>query len=160
MGNIAIYPGSFDPCTNGHLDIILRASKLFDKLYVAVLINSSKIPTFTVSERVALLKRVTKDIKNIEVITFDGLLVGIAEKLGARVIIKGLRAMSDFEYEFQMSMANAQLSPHIETLFMTTSSANSFLSSSMVKEVARNGGSITHFVPPELEQDIVNKLKK
>lgn len=158
MGKIAIYPGSFDPCTNGHLDIILRASKLFDKLYVAVLRNSSKKPTFTSEERVLLLKKATKDVPNIEVITFNGLLVGIAEKIGASVIIKGLRAMSDFEYEFQMALANKMLSPNIETLFMMTSSENSFLSSSLVREVAQNGGCISHFVPPELEQDIINKL--
>lgn len=158
MNNIAIYPGSFDPCTNGHLDIIVRSAKLFDKLYVAVLNNSQKKPLFSVEERMELLKKATADIPNIEIISFDGLLVSIAEQVGARVIIKGLRAMSDFEYEFQMALANRGLNQDIETLFMTTTTDNSFLSSSLVKEVARNGGKISQFVPAVIEEEIAKKL--
>ncbi len=158
MNNVAIYPGSFDPCTNGHLDIITRSAKLFDKLYVAVLRNSQKQPLFSVDERIELLKKATSDIDNIEIIAFDGLLVSIAEQVGARVIIKGLRAMSDFEYEFQMALANRGLNQNIETLFMTTTTDNSFLSSSLVKEVARNGGKISAFVPDVIEEEIAKKL--
>lgn len=156
--NIAIYPGSFDPCTNGHLDVISRSSKLFDKLYVAVLVNRNKVPTFTIEERVELLKRVTSDIPNIEIISFNSLLVNIATEVGASVIIKGLRAVSDFEYEFQMALANSRLVPGIETLFLPTSNENLFLSSSLVKEVASNGGDISSLVPPEIREDIVRKF--
>ncbi|MDD4689832.1 MAG: pantetheine-phosphate adenylyltransferase [Eubacteriales bacterium] len=158
MSNIAIYPGSFDPCTNGHLDIIARSAPLFDKLYVAVLKNSDKKPLFSVDERIALLGKATAEIDNIEIISFGGLLVNIAEQVGARVIIKGLRAMSDFEYEFQMALANKGLNPNVETLFMTTNTDNSFLSSSLVKEIARNGGKISQFVPEAIEEEIAKKL--
>lgn len=158
MGNIAIYPGSFDPCTNGHLDIITRSAALFDKLYVAVLKNSQKKPLFSIEERMELLKKAAAGINNIEIISFDGLLVNIADRVGARVIIKGLRAMSDFEYEFQMALANKGLNQNIETLFMTTTTDNSFLSSSLVKEIARNGGKISQFVPAAIEEEIAKKL--
>ena len=158
MKNIAVYPGSFDPCTNGHLDIITRSSKIFDTLYVAVLNNGAKKPAFTVAERTQHLKKVTRNLKNVNVTTFNGLLVKFMNEIGAHVIVKGLRAMSDFEYEFQMALTNNKIDSSIETIFMTTASENSFLSSSMVKEVAVLGGDIGAFVPPEIEQDILKKL--
>ena len=158
MKNIAVYPGSFDPCTNGHLDIITRASRLFDTLYVAVLSNATKKPAFTVAERTQHLKKVTKSLENVNVITFNGLLAKFMKEIDANIIVKGLRAMSDFEYEFQMALTNNKLDSEIETIFMTTASENSFLSSSMVKEVAVLGGDIGAFVPPEIEKDILRKL--
>ena len=136
---VAIYPGSFDPVTNGHLDIITRGSKVFDKLIVGVLVNVDKVGLFPIEERVELIKRVTKHLENVEVVSFNGLLVELAKKNNARVILKGLRAVSDFEYEFQMALMNSQLDSDVETLFMTTSAANSFLSSSSVKQVAKFG---------------------
>lgn len=139
---VAIYPGSFDPITNGHLDIITRGSKIFDKLIVGVLVNVDKVGLFEIEERVELIKRVTSHLHNVEVISFKGLLVDLAKEYDARVILKGLRAVSDFEYEFQMALMNSQLDSNIETLFMTTSAANSFLSSSSVKQVAKFGGGI------------------
>ena len=126
---VAIYPGSFDPITNGHLDIITRGSKVFDKLIVGVLVNVDKVGLFPIEERVELIKRVTKHLENVEVVSFNGLLVDLAKRNNARVILKGLRAVSDFEYEFQMALMNSQLDSDVETLFMTTSAANSFLSS-------------------------------
>ncbi len=156
MTNIAIYPGSFDPCTNGHLDIIERSSKIFEKVIVAVLVNSSKTPTFTLEERIELLKEATAHIPNVEVMGFNGLLAQFADQQKAKVIIKGLRAVSDFEYEFQMSLTNNKLNPNVETLFMTTKSENMYLSSSIVREVARYGGSIEDMVPAT----IVNKIYK
>lgn len=156
LKNIAIYPGSFDPCTNGHLDIIERSSKIFEKVIVAVLVNSSKTPTFTVDERIELLTEATAHIPNVEVMGFNGLLAQFAEQQKAKVIIKGLRAVSDFEYEFQMSLTNNKLNPNVETLFMTTKSENMYLSSSIVREVARYGGSIEDMVPTT----IVNKIYK
>ncbi len=159
MKNIAIYPGSFDPCTNGHLDIIERSSKIFEKVIVAVLVNSSKTPTFTVEERMDLLKTATKHIPNVEVMTFNGLLAQFAEQQKAKIIIKGLRAVSDFEYEFQMSLTNNKLNPNVETLFMTTKSENMYLSSSIVREVARYGGSIEGMVPDVITEKIYKKFK-
>ena len=156
MKNIAIYPGSFDPCTNGHLDIIERSSKIFEKVIVAVLVNSSKTPTFTLEERTELLKAATAHLPNVEVMGFNGLLAQFAEQQNAKVIVKGLRAVSDFEYEFQMSLTNNKLNPNVETLFMTTKSENMYLSSSIVREVARYGGSIEDMVPAT----IVNKIYK
>ena len=158
MSNIAIYPGSFDPCTNGHLDIITRSAKLFDKLYVAVLKNSQKKPLFSVEERMELLKKATADIPNIEIISFDGLLVTIAEQVGARVIIKGLRAMSDFEYEFQMAHINKHLYDKAETVFLCADSESTYLSSSMVKQIASFGGDINAFVPAAIVDDIKKRL--
>lgn len=160
MNNIAIYPGSFDPITNGHLDIIVRASKIFDKVIVAVLENpEKKNPLFTIEERVELIKRVTKDIDNVEVESFKGLLVNYAKEKSAKVIIKGLRAVSDFEYELQMAMMNNKLNNQLETLFMMTSNKYSFLSSSLVKQVAMYGGCIKDLVPEEIIDDIRNKFK-
>ena len=126
---VAIYPGSFDPITNGHLDIITRGAKVFDKLIVGVLVNIDKVGLFSIKERVELIKRVTQHLPNVEVVSFNGLLVDLAKEYEAKVILKGLRAVTDFEYEFQMALMNSQLDNEVETLFMTTSAANSFLSS-------------------------------
>ncbi len=156
---VAIYPGSFDPITNGHLDIITRGSKVFDKLIVGVLVNVDKIGLFPIEERVELIKKVTKHLENVEVVSFNGLLVDLAKKNNARVILKGLRAVSDFEYEFKMALMNSQLDPNVETLFMTTSAANSFLSSSSVKQVAKFGGNINGLVPDEIIDDVIKKIK-
>ncbi len=156
--NIAVYPGSFDPITNGHTDIIKRASKIFDRVYVAVLKNSAKAaPMFTISERMELIERITGDYDNVYVDTFSGLLVEYMEKKGANVIIKGLRAISDFEYEFQMALMNHKLAKNIETMFMMTSAKYSFLSSSIVKEVARYNGSLDGLVDERIVKDIVNR---
>lgn len=155
--NIAIYPGSFDPITNGHLDIITRGAKIYDKLIVAVLVNVDKKCLFTIEERVELIKRVTKNLDNVEVLSFDGLLVDFAKIHGSKVILKGLRTMSDFEYEFQMALMNSKLNSEVETVFMMTSSAYSYVSSSSVKQVAKFGGSIKGLVPDELISDIMEK---
>lgn len=157
--NTFIYPGSFDPVTNGHLDIIERASKICDKLIVAVLVSHFKTPLFTMDERVDLLKRVTSHCTNVEIECFSGLLVDYVNKKQANVIIKGLRAVSDFEYELQMTLLNKKQAPEIETLFMMSSINYSFLSSSMVKELARYGGNIKGLVPECIEEDIINKFK-
>ena len=156
--NVAIVPGSFDPVTNGHLDIIKRTSELFDVVYVSILSNSSKNPLFTVSERIDLLKRVTKDIPNVKVESFTGLLVDYSREKKSKFIVKGLRAVSDFEYEYQMSLTNKQLAPEIETFFITTNVKYAYLSSSIVKEVAKYGGDLTEMVPPEIIQDIKDKI--
>lgn len=155
---VAIYPGSFDPVTNGHLDIITRGSKLFDKLIVGVLVNIDKKGLFTIDERVDLIKKVTAHLPNVEVISFNGLLVNLAKKYDARIILKGLRAVSDFEYEFQMALMNSQLDSDIETLFMMTSAEYSYLSSSSVKQVAKFGGNITGLVPDEIMDDVIKKI--
>lgn len=158
--NIAIYPGSFDPVTNGHLDIIERTAKIFDKVIVAILINSSKVPTFSTEEKTAMLKKATAHIPNVEIEFFDGLLVNFVKSKGAHVIVKGLRAISDFEYEFQMAMLNKSVEPEIETLFMMTSNKYSYLSSSIVKELGRLGAGLTDLVPEVIEKDIIAKLTK
>lgn len=160
MKKNAVYPGSFDPVTNGHLDIIKRASKIFDTLYVAILENSAKTPAFSMDERVELLKKVTADIDNVVIGKFSGLLVDYAESVDANVIIKGLRAVSDFEYEFQMALMNRNLNRNIETLFMTTNEKYSYLSSSIVKEVAKHQGSLKGLVPECLEKTILSKFEK
>lgn len=157
---ICVYPGSFDPVTNGHLDVINRASKLCDKLIVAVLVNSSKSPMFSIEERVDLLKCVLKDRTNIEVENFSGLLVDFMREKNAKAIIKGLRAVSDFEYEFQMALMNKNQSPDIETLFMMTNINYSYLSSSMVKELVKYGGNIDDLVPECTKDAMISKFKK
>ena len=146
----AVYPGSFDPVTNGHLDIIKRASKIFDEVIVAVAVNSSKEPLFTIEERIEIVKRVVQDYPNVKVDTFNGLLVKYCKDNDASVIIKGLRAVSDFEYEFQMASINKKLVDDVETLFMMTNTKYSYLSSSLVKEIARLNGCIKDLVPSEL----------
>ena len=157
---IAVYPGSFDPITNGHLDIITRGAKVFDKLIVGVLVNIDKVGLFSIKERVELIKRVTQHLPNVEVVSFNGLLVDLAKEYEAKVILKGLRAVTDFEYEFQMALMNSQLDNEVETLFMTTSAANSFLSSSSVKQVAKFGGKINGLVPDEIVEDVIRKIKE
>ncbi|MBA2530126.1 MAG: pantetheine-phosphate adenylyltransferase [Euzebyales bacterium] len=147
MSVTAVCPGSFDPVTYGHLDVIRRAAASFDRLIVACLRNAGKQPLFDVDERVELVRSVTADLGNVEVAAFDGLLVNFCREHGVRVIIKGLRAVSDFEYELAMAQMNSRLGD-VETLFLTTSPVYSYLSSSLVKEVARFGGDIADFVPP------------
>lgn len=154
----AIYPGSFDPVTNGHLDIITRGSRLFDKLIVGVLVNIDKQGLFTIDERVDLIKEVTAHLPNVEVISFNGLLVDLAKKHDSKIILKGLRAVSDFEYEFQMALMNSQLDSDIETLFMMTSAEYSYLSSSSVKQVAKFGGNITGLVPAKIMNKVIEKI--
>lgn len=155
---ICIYPGSFDPITNGHIDIIERASKVFDKLIVAVLVNSSKNAVFSLEERVELLQRVFENRNDIEIESFSGLLVDYAKEKNANTIIKGLRAVSDFEYELQMALLNKTLNPEIETLFMMTSINYCYLSSSAVRDIAKNGGNIDGLVPNCIKDTIIKKL--
>ena len=155
---IAIYPGSFDPLTNGHLDVITRSSKLFDKIIVGVLANSAKSCLFSMDERIEFINRVTGNLKNVCVTGFSGLLVNFAKENNASVIIKGLRALSDFEYEFQMALVNKNQYTEVETMFMATSSEYMFLSSSVVKELAKHKGSLDGLVPKEIEYDLYNKF--
>ncbi|NLB42478.1 MAG: pantetheine-phosphate adenylyltransferase [Clostridiales bacterium] len=157
---IAVYPGSFDPLTYGHLDIIQRSSRVFDKVIVAVVKNRSKKPLFSVEERMDFIKRCISDLPNVEVDHFDGLLVNFVIDKGAQVIVKGLRAMSDFEYEFQMALLNRKLQPEVETMFLMTDHKYSYLSSSMVKEIAGLGGSIQDLVPENILQDILDKYSE
>ena len=155
---IALYPGSFDPITLGHLNIIRRAAKIFDRVIVCVMVNSSKTPLFTLEERVELIERTVSRLGNVEVEMCNDLLVKHAKERGASVIVKGLRAVSDFDWEFQMALANKVIEPEIETLFMTSSSKYTYLSSTVVREMARYGASIAEFVPFEIIEDIVNKV--
>lgn len=157
---IAVYPGSFDPTTNGHLDIVKRSGLLFDKVIVAVLNNPNKKPLFSVEERVDILRRTCKDIENVEIDCFSGLLIDYAKSKNACAIVKGLRAVSDFEYELQMAHMNKKLNPNIETIFIMTNSRYSYLSSSLVKEVARFGGCIKGLVPEIIEDEIHNRFIK
>jgi pantetheine-phosphate adenylyltransferase len=153
----AIYPGSFDPVTLGHLDIIKRSAGLTDYLIVAVLNNSSKTPLFSVDERVNMLKDATKDLTNVEVISFSGLLVDFARQHDCNVIIRGLRAVTDFEYELAMSQTNRVVNPNIDTIFLNTSLKYAYLSSSTVKEVAKYGGDVSKFVPKNVIEPIYKK---
>ena len=158
---IAICPGSFDPATMGHLDIIQRSSKIFDKVIVVVMSNYNKSNySFTAEERVHLLERCTADIPNVEIDSYDGLLVDYAKKVGAIAVVKGLRAVSDFEYEFQQALTNKKLFPELETVFVTAQADNMFLSSSVVKQVCGLGGDITPFVPPEIHDDIIKRIRR
>ncbi|OGO78412.1 MAG: pantetheine-phosphate adenylyltransferase [Clostridiales bacterium GWB2_37_7] len=155
---IAVCPGSFDPVTNGHLDIIARASKMFDKVIVAVLKNSSKNSMFALEERVEMLRINSAGLGNVEVDSFSGLLIDFMKLKDAQIIIKGLRAVSDFEYEMQMALMNRKLDSNIETVFMMTSSKYSYLSSSLVKEVARHGGCIHGLVPDLIEEELIKRF--
>ena len=155
---IAVYPGSFDPITNGHLDIIRRASKLYDQLIVGVLDNSSKKPMFSSADRKAMIEEAISELPNVKCDIFSGLLVDFAKMNGASVIVKGLRTVSDFEYEFQMALANKKLNPEVETVFLTTAAENMYLSSSMVKQIASMGGDVGDFVPEQIRQDITERL--
>ncbi len=156
----AIYPGSFDPVTNGHLDVIRRSSKMVDELIVGVLNNNAKMPLFSVEERVKMLEEVTKDIPNVRIYPFDGLLIDFAAKMEAGVVIRGLRAITDFEYELQMSQTNHKLNPDVETIFLTTSIEYSYLSSTTVKEIASYNGDITQFVPEAVVGKLEQKMKE
>lgn len=158
MQRTVIYPGSFDPVTLGHVDIIRRAAKMFDHVIVAVLCNAEKTPSFTTEERMHLLEEATKDIHNIEITTFGGLLAEYAKKRNVTAVVKGLRALSDFEYEFQMSLTNKKLNPGLETVFLTASSEYMYLSSSIVKQIAYLGGDITNFVPQCIHDEIKERL--
>lgn len=155
---IAIYPGSFDPITNGHLDLIERGCRLFDRLIVAILRNETKLPLFTVEERIEMLREVVGCYRNVEVDSFDGLLVDYAAQNGATVLLRGIRAISDYEYELQMALMNRRLRPDIETVFMMSSEAYSFISSRLVKEVFGLGGNIAGLVPPPVESRLRNRL--
>ena len=156
---IAICPGSFDPVTYGHLDIITRSAGMFSKVIVVVAGNASKHCSFTPEERVEMIKKCVADLDNVEVDHYGGLLADYAAQKGATAIIKGLRAMSDFEYEFQMALTNKKLNPNVETLFLTTSAQNMYLSSSMVKQIASMDGDISSFVPDVIKQDIIDRIK-
>ena len=154
----AIYPGSFDPVTFGHLDIITRSSKIVDELIIGVLMNKAKTPLL--EERVKMLKEVTKDLGNVKVVPFDGLLVEFARQQKARLVIRGLRAITDFEYEIQMSQTNHKLEPEVETMFLTTNLKYSYLSSTIVREVAAFGGDISQFVPETVAKSIKEKMSQ
>ena len=158
--NICLYPGSFDPITTGHLDIITRLSKIYDEVIVAVLNNSAKTPLFTTDERIELIKKSTSDLKNVKAEQFDGLLVDFAKLKNITTIVKGLRAISDFEYEFQMALLNKKLSPEIETLFMISSENHQYISSSIVKEIARLGGDLSGLLPDIIINDLKEKIEK
>jgi pantetheine-phosphate adenylyltransferase len=159
-GSVAVYPGSFDPVTNGHLDIITRGLAVFDAVIIAILVNPQKHPLFTVEERVALIREAYKGEARVRVDTFSGLLVDYAEKVGASVIVRGLRAVSDFEYEFQMALMNRRLDPNIETVFMAPADGYSYVSSRLVKEVFQLGGDVSALVPKLVERRLREKYGK
>jgi pantetheine-phosphate adenylyltransferase len=155
----AIYPGSFDPLTNGHLDVMQRAAKLFDRVVVAVAKNEGKNPLFTQNERLALVKQAVKHLPNVEADTFDSLLVEYVVSQKAQAIVRGLRAVSDFEFEFQLALMNRKLDESVETIFMMPKDTYTFLSSRIVKEIARLGGDVSAFVPPNVQSALHRKLK-
>ena len=153
----AIYPGSFDPVTNGHMDMIVRASKIVDELVVGVLNNSAKNSLFSVEERVSMLEEMTRDMKNVTVTSFDGLMVDYMDEIGATIVVRGLRAVTDFEYELQIAQTNHKVNPKIDTIFLTTSLEYAYLSSTIVKEFASYGGDISKFVPVQFIDRIYEK---
>jgi pantetheine-phosphate adenylyltransferase len=155
----ALYPGTFDPPTNGHVDLIQRGSKLFDHLTVAILVNPVKNPLFTVEERVEMLEEVTKSLGNVSVATFEGLMVEFARRVGASAVLRGIRAISDYEHEFQMALMNRRLAPEVETVFLQPAGRYSFVSSRMVKEVFSFGGDISGLVPPNVVQKLRARIK-
>lgn len=156
----AIYPGSFDPLTNGHLDVLQRATKLFDRVIVAIASNESKNPLFTLKERLALVEPAIATMKNVKADIFEGLLVEYAARQNAQAIVRGLRAVSDFEFEFQMALMNRKLAENIETIFMMPKESYTFISSRIVKEIARLGGDVSPFVPPHVGVALKKKLKR
>jgi pantetheine-phosphate adenylyltransferase len=158
MPTLAVYPGSFDPLTNGHVDIIMRGARLFDRIVVAILINAEKAPLFTMQERVEIARDVFKGMPNVEVDTFDGLLVDYVERRRAQVIVRGLRAVSDFEFEFQMALMNQRLNDKIETIFMMPAEQYTYISSRLIKEVFKLGGRVHGLVPDMVEERLRNKI--
>ena len=154
----AVYPGSFDPITNGHLDIVERSAEMFDNIVIAIFINPNKKPLFSVEERLELIREVTRHLPNVQVDSFQGLLSDYARQRSAKVIIRGLRAVSDFEYEFQMALMNKKLNPNVETIFMSSSSKNIYISSTIIKEVSSLGGSISGLVPRVVENRLMEKF--
>jgi pantetheine-phosphate adenylyltransferase len=158
MSTLAVYPGSFDPLTNGHVDIILRGARLFDRIIVAILVNAEKSPLFSMEERVEITRSVFKDHASVEVDTFDGLLVDYVERRQAQVIVRGLRAVSDFEFEFQMALMNQRLNSHIETVFMMPAEQYTYISSRLIKEVFKLGGRVNGLVPELVEQRLREKV--
>jgi pantetheine-phosphate adenylyltransferase len=154
----AVYPGTFDPVTNGHEDLIRRASRLFDRVLVSVAVNASKTPGFPLEERVRLLREVLGDVDNVAVVAFEGLLADFVHEQGAGVILRGLRAISDFEYEFQMASMNRKMDAELETLFLMTGESYTYLSSSLVREICRMGGDVSAFVHPRVAQALSQKL--
>lgn len=156
----AICPGSFDPITLGHLDVIRRAAKMFERVVVCVVYNANKHSTFTLEERMAHIRAVTKDFPNVEVDGWDGLLVDYADKYEQPVVVRGLRALSDFEYEFMMALTNKKMNSRVETIFLAADEKYTYLSSSTVKEIAGYGGDVSRFIPPEVLDDLMEKMKK
>lgn len=155
---VAVYPGTFDPVTNGHVDLIIRASKLFDSVIVAVAANPGKEPLFDLDTRVRLIRSVTDSMSNVEVLPFDNLLVEFVAELDAEVILRGLRAVSDFEYEFQLAGMNRRLAPNIETMFLTPAEQFAYISSSLVREIAALGGNVSEFVPADVQAAILKRF--
>ena len=157
---IAICPGSFDPITKGHVDIIERTSKLFDKVYAVVMVNAAKKPTFTTEERVDMIKKCTAHLENVEAESFEGLIADYARQKDAHTLVKGLRAVTDFEYEFQQALTNKKLNSDLETLFMVTNQEYMYLSSTIVRQIAEFGGDIEQFVPHEIKDELIKKMVK
>jgi pantetheine-phosphate adenylyltransferase len=160
MSTLAVYPGSFDPLTNGHVDIILRGSRLFDRIIVAILVNAEKSPLFTIAERVEIARAVFRDQPSVEIDTFDGLLVDYVERRKAQVIVRGLRAVSDFEFEFQMALMNQRLNSKLDTVFMMPAEQYTYISSRLIKEVFALGGRVHGLVPDLVEERLREKQKK
>jgi pantetheine-phosphate adenylyltransferase len=159
MNTKAVYPGSFDPVTNGHIDLIERSAAVFDRVIIAILRNADKTPLFSVEERVEMMEEATRHLDNVTVTSFAGLLVDFADQIGANVIVRGIRYISDYEYELQMALMNRRLSDKVETVFMMPAEAYSFLSSKLVKEIAQFGGSVDGFVPPVVEKRLCSKFQ-
>lgn len=160
MKKTVICPGSFDPVTRGHMDIINRAARMFDCVIIGVLVNSAKIPSFSIEERISFLEEATKELDNVKVVSFDGLLAEYCRQNKIDAVVRGLRAVSDFEYEFQMALTNKKLNPQLETIFLSADADAMYLSSSMVREVASMGGDISNFVPECIHDKIVRGLRK
>lgn len=158
MKTKAIYPGTFDPITNGHSDLVFRAARLFDHVVVAIAANPSKQPLFSLEERVALAQNCFSQLENVSVVGFSGLLADFAKEYSAQVLLRGVRAVADFEYEFQLASMNRQLNPNLDSLFMTPSEKNTFISSTLVKEVARHGGDVSNFVAPAVKKALLDKF--